>query len=115
MHDAPIDVSVAVERTAEETAAEIDSIAISINMMPLVDPTFTGFFADVPPCAPSLDEKGHPMVCKLTRVLQGFPTVQPPCDEHLNYIMDDLYKERTWGSIDSGSDSDYADMPLLLQ
>jgi len=28
--------------------------------------------------------------------------------------MDDLYKERTWGSIDSSSDSDYADMPDLI-
>ena len=92
----------------EKSAAEIDSIAISINMMPLVDPTFTGFFADAldagytqsdlnenvyarpPPCIPSLDEQGQRVVCKLTRVLHGFPTVQPPCDEQFNYIMDHI-------------------------
>ena len=45
----PDSSKVAVERTAEETTAEIDAIAVSINMMPLVDPTFTGFFADALP------------------------------------------------------------------
>ena len=41
-----------------------------------------------------------------------FFTVRPPCDENLNYIMDDLYKELKWGSIDSDdSDGDYDGMP----
>ena len=44
-----------------------------------------------------------------------FFTVQPPCDKDLNYIMDDLYKEHKWGSIDSDdSNGDYNDMPECI-
>ena len=46
--DGALDTGVAVERPVEETTAEIDAIAISINMMPLVDPTFTGFIPGEP-------------------------------------------------------------------
>ena len=66
--NAPIDVSVAVERTAEETAAEIDAIAISINMMPLVDPTFTGFFADGSLLA-GLDHRWRWLAIEIVRVV----------------------------------------------
>eukprot|EP00964_Phaeocystis_antarctica_P095348 scaffold61821_cov97-Phaeocystis_antarctica.AAC.2 len=37
--DSPLDVSVTIKRIGKETIAEIDAIATSINMMPLIDPT----------------------------------------------------------------------------
>ena len=106
----------AVERTIEETTAEIDAIATSINMMPLVDPTFTGFI----PGEPMFEGESVTAACKrqptvVSSSTSPFFTVQPPCDKDLNYIMDDLYKEHKWGSIDSDdSNGDYDDMPECI-
>ena len=104
--DGALDTSVAVERTLEETTAEIDAIATSINMMPLVDPTFTGFI----PGEPIFKGKSVTAACERQPIVMAsstspFFTVRPPCDENLNYIMEDLYKELKWGGIDS-DDSD---------
>ena len=46
--DSPLDVSATIERIGKETTAEIDEIATSINMMPLIDPTFTSFVIGKP-------------------------------------------------------------------
>ena len=114
--DGALDTGVAVERTVEETTAEIDAIAISINMMPLVDPTFTGFI----PGEPMFEGESVTAACKrqptvVSSSTSPFFTVQPPCDKDLNYIMDDLYKEHKWGSIDSDdSNGDYDDMPECI-
>ena len=114
--DGALDTGVAVERTVEETTAEIDAIATSINMMPLVDPTFTGFI----PGEPMFEGESVTAACKrqptvVSSSTSPFFTVQPPCDKDLNYIMDDLYKEHKWGSIDSDdSNGDYDDMPECI-
>jgi len=117
--DGALDTSVAVERTLEETTAEIDAIATSINMMPLVDPTFTGFI----PGEPIFKGKSVTAACERQPIVMAsstspFFTVRPPCDENLNYIMDDLYREHKWGSIDSDdsddSDGDYDGMPEVI-
>lgn len=71
--DAPLDVSVAVERTVEETTAEIDAIATSINMMPLIDPTFTGFIVGEPITYAS---KRQGVVITSTLSAEPFITVQ---------------------------------------
>ena len=82
-------------------------------MMPLVDPTFTGFI----PGEPMSEGESVTAVCKrqCTVMSSSIFTVQPPCDKDLNYIMDDLYKEHKWGSIDSDdSNGDYDDMPECI-
>ena len=78
----------------------------SIDMMPLVDPTFTGFI----PGEPMFKGKSVTAACERQPIVMAsstspFFTVRPPCDENLNYIMEDLYKELKWGGIDS-DDSD---------
>ena len=77
--------------------------------MPLIDPTFTGFIAGEPIAYAS---KRQGVVIASTLSAEPFITVQPPCDEKFNYIMDDLSKEHAWGSIDSdGSDDDCDNVP----
>eukprot|EP00964_Phaeocystis_antarctica_P018484 scaffold10212_cov101-Phaeocystis_antarctica.AAC.2 len=51
--DSPLDVSATIERIGKETTAEIDAIATSINMMPLIDPTFAGYVIGEPLIAKS--------------------------------------------------------------
>ena len=55
------------------------------------------------------------VVIASTLSAEPFITVQPPCDEKFNYIMDDLFKEHAWGSIDSdSSDDDCGNVPNLV-